>query len=176
MAHLQGGRPAVVFYPRGHPTPYAYGHNRSKFRNNETKSPRFCSSCGRHSLTLTVKQARDGHLQAVSANSAVAMNLISFIQFHLKIDQIRPTVRAGMGVWQGVAMDSLEFHSCPPCTNPFTPCGQATPETAMRGAHKASSLRPSSALLNTPRCTLKRIGDEPGDFHDQGDNAKKEYY
>jgi hypothetical protein len=24
VAHLQGGRPSAVFYPLGHPTPYAY--------------------------------------------------------------------------------------------------------------------------------------------------------
>jgi hypothetical protein len=28
---LQGGRPGAVFYPFGHPMPYAYGRSRAKF-------------------------------------------------------------------------------------------------------------------------------------------------
>jgi hypothetical protein len=65
----------------------------------------------------------------------------------------------GMGVWQGVAMDLPKFHLDPPCPlpNPFTPCGQATPETAFQPfqgwpACRASGLWPSSTPLDTPRC------------------------
>jgi hypothetical protein len=75
-----------------------------------------------------------------------------------------------MGVWQGVAMDSLKYLSVPPCPTLLqsTPCGRAIHETALwpyghyralwpfhglMAVCKVGGLRPSSTLLDTPRLT-----------------------
>jgi hypothetical protein len=60
-------------------------------------------------------------------------------------------------VREGVSTDSLEF-SGPAMPNPYTPCGQATPQTALRlfggwPTRKAVGLRPSSSPLDTPSRT-----------------------
>jgi hypothetical protein len=61
-----------------------------------------------------------------------------------------------MGVWQGVVMDSLKVLLGFAMSNPSYPCGWTTPEMALpmfQGwpARRASSLRPSSTPLDTPR-------------------------
>jgi hypothetical protein len=82
----------------------------------------------------------------------------------------------GMSVWQGVAMDSLKFHPGPPMPYPSTPCGEATPETALQPfqgwpTHRAGSLHPSSTPLDTPRRTPKGTSLESdfGRFSIEGD-------
>jgi hypothetical protein len=68
--------------------------------------------------------------------------------------------------------------SGPALPNPSTPCGRATPETALRPfrrwpAHRAGGLWLSATPLDTPRRTgLLHIGE----FHDQVDNLKEQYY
>jgi hypothetical protein len=58
-----------------------------------------------------------------------------------------------MGLWQGVAVDSLKFSAV---SYPCTPCGRASPTKALQvfqgwPARKTGGLRPSSAPLNNPR-------------------------
>jgi hypothetical protein len=61
-----------------------------------------------------------------------------------------PCCSVDIGIWQGVAMDSLKFHSGPTMPNPSTPCGRATPETANKvGAPRLSST-PLDPLHHTP--------------------------
>jgi hypothetical protein len=60
-----------------------------------------------------------------------------------------------MGVWQGVAMDSLKFIPARHA-RPSTSCGWATPDTALRpihewDAHRAGSIWPLWTPLDTPR-------------------------
>jgi hypothetical protein len=55
-----------------------------------------------------------------------------------------------MGVWQGVAMDSLKFHPGLPCPTFLRPAGR---RPLKRPAHRACGLRPSSTPLDTPRRT-----------------------
>jgi hypothetical protein len=62
-----------------------------------------------------------------------------------------------MGVWQGLAMDSLKLHLHPPCPlpNPSTLCRRATPETALQllqgwPTRREGSLRLSSTPFDTP--------------------------
>jgi hypothetical protein len=57
-----------------------------------------------------------------------------------------------MGVWEGVAMDSLEYHLA--MHDPSTPCERATLETVLRpflgwATRRAGGLQPSSSLLDT---------------------------
>jgi hypothetical protein len=53
-----------------------------------------------------------------------------------------------VGTWQGVAVNSLGFHPGAPClTSLPTPCGRATPGTALRPFQgQASSLQPTLPL------------------------------
>jgi hypothetical protein len=63
-----------------------------------------------------------------------------------------------MGVWQGVAMDSVKFHSGPPCL------------TLLRPAGRPPLKRPSSTSLDTPRRMLMGINKERDNqrlFHGQ---------
>jgi hypothetical protein len=59
-----------------------------------------------------------------------------------------PTLILGLSrpVREGVSTDSLRFHAGPAMPNPYTPCGWATPQTAV-------ALWPSSSPLDTPSRT-----------------------
>jgi hypothetical protein len=61
-----------------------------------------------------------------------------------------------MSVWQGVAKDSLKYHSGPPCPILLRPAGMPPPKRLVLGwpAHRAGSLRPSFTPLVTPHCTF----------------------
>jgi hypothetical protein len=61
-----------------------------------------------------------------------------------------------MGVWKGVAMDSLKYRKGPPCSTLLHPVGRVTPETTLQllhgwPAHRASNWRLCSTPLDTPR-------------------------
>jgi hypothetical protein len=51
-----------------------------------------------------------------------------------------------MGVWQGVAMDSLKFHPGPPCPTLLRPAGGLRPSASPLD----TSLRPPMALSSAP--------------------------
>jgi hypothetical protein len=57
------------------------------------------------------------------------------------------TLLIPMGVWQGVAMDSLKFHLGRPCLTLLCPTGRL-PLKRLYG--KAGGLQPSSTPLDTP--------------------------
>jgi hypothetical protein len=52
----------------------------------------YSTPSGRPSLARPVGQARDGHMQGVSANYTMTINRILLIQFHPKIDKFWPVV------------------------------------------------------------------------------------
>jgi hypothetical protein len=61
---------------------------------------------------------------------------------------------SSMGVWQGVAMDSLKFYPGTAMPYPSTPCGQATSKTALWPfqdwpTQRTGGLRPSFIPLDT---------------------------
>jgi hypothetical protein len=70
-----------------------------------------------------------------------------------------------MGVWQGVAIDSLKYHQSPPCPIFLCPAGRPSLErtyscsTGGSPAGRAASWQ-SSTLLETPRRTLMSWNEE----------------
>jgi hypothetical protein len=59
-----------------------------------------------------------------------------------------------MGVWHGVAMDSLKFHPSLPCPTLLRPAGGPPLKWQAR---RAGGLQPSSTPLGTPRRTPMNI-------------------
>jgi hypothetical protein len=100
-------------------------------------------------------------------------------------------------VREGLSTDSLKFHPAPPCPSLLRPAGRPPNQTALQpfGGGPPGGLRPSSSPLDTPRRTGLHGTHPPphllsqelareilislstsGEFHDQGDNVKNQYY
>jgi hypothetical protein len=101
-----------------------------------------------------------------------------------------------MGVWQGVAMDSLDFHPCPPCLTLLRPAGGPPlkqPYNRFRGADvffPFGQLTPYAYAytcilgITVPLSTMTQnaskmgsiLNSESGGIHDQGDDVEKQHH
>jgi hypothetical protein len=117
MAALQGWRPAAIFDPFGHPTPYAYDGLPANvflmgFRFQEsTLQNRFLCCLFLDFLFIRI------------ASSVLFIVSLVFL-LHNSIRTKSPVLLLVMGVWQGVGMDSLKFHSGLPCPTLLRPAGR----------------------------------------------------
>jgi hypothetical protein len=117
-----------------------------------------CPPCRRQLLKRPYSRLRSGRLQDVIAlvGHGPPHQYCGVIVGHpWPPPSIRPctAMQPSMGVWQGVAIDSLKFHPDWPCQTLLCPAG--------RPAQRAGGLQLSSTLLETQRRTSMQPSPSP---------------
>jgi hypothetical protein len=129
-----------------------------------TNEENYRSACSRLKMKGCNKVKRLwGHVNDVGARSMVNSSNTNLSR------ELRIFVFSTMGVWQGLAMDSLKFHPGPLYPTLLCPVGRPPLKRLFQGwpARRASGLRQSSTPLDTSRCTpmfstsLSTMQDQP---------------